>query len=298
MKETVFITKQGIRIKRKDNQIVAFLKDEKVWSFPINRIKNVFIFGNIEISMPAINFLLSKDVDIYLLSHTGKFKGVITNTKLESNYTLRLKQYKAFVDEEKRLKIAKFFVLKKLESIERFTNTDLLDLKRNLINAQSYNEILGIEGTVSSFFFSNFKERLKKKDLGFRKREYYPPKDPINAILSLVYSLFYSLLFSVLQANGFDPYISFLHRKRGTHASLVSDFMEIFRVELSNFVLAVFNAEVLSKEDFEYKKEGCHLKNEKLKQFLEIFKENFIDNGFYISKTKKAFEEFMKVLGD
>ena len=298
MKETVFITKQGVKIKRKDNQIVAFLKDEKVWSFPINRVKNVFIFGNIEISMPAINFLLSKDADIYLLSNTGKFKGIITNAKLESNYAFRLKQYRAFLDEDRRLKLAKFFVLKKLEKIENFTDNRLSDLKFRLKETKSYNEVLGIEGTASAYFFARFKDKLSKKNLGFGRREYYPAKDPVNATLSLVYSLFYGLLFSVLQSKGFDPYISFLHRKRGTHASFVSDFMEIFRVDLSNFVLAVFNRGILKKEDFEFEKNGCYLKNEKLKDSLEIFKQNFIDNGFFLTQTQKAIDDFLRTLGE
>ncbi len=297
MKEFIFITKQGSRVRRKDNQIVVYLGEEKIGAFPINRIKKVFIFGNIEISMPAVNFLLSKNAEIYLLSYSGKFKGIITHTKLESNYNLRLLQYDAFINEQKNLRTAKFFVMKKLNQIEKFTETQLLDLKQSLINAKSYNEILGIEGTASAFFFDVFRKNLKNKNLGFQKREYRPAKDPVNAVLSFVYSMFYSLIFSYFQAKGFDPYIGYLHKKRGTHAVLASDFMEIFRVNLSKIVLVVFNNEVLTENDFENSSNGCYLKEESLKKFLQVFKGNFIDSNKYISELEKETDEFIKVLG-
>jgi len=296
MKEIIFITKQGTKIKRKDNQLVVYLKDSKVGAFPINRIKKVFIFGNIEISMPAINFVLSKNAEIYLLSTTGKFKGLITHTKLESNYNLRLKQYEIYTDEKRNLKTAKFFVFRKIENIEKFTGTKLTDLKKLLINSENYNEVLGIEGTASSFFFTVLRDEIKDKNLGFERREYRPSKDPVNALLSFVYSLFYSLLFSILQAKGFDPYIGYLHKKRGTHAVLASDFMELFRVELSKFVIAIFNNEILVKDDFEFSSNGCYLKEENLRKFLEIFKTHFIDNKRYLIETEKAISEFVKVL--
>ncbi|NPA51790.1 MAG: CRISPR-associated endonuclease Cas1 [Aquificae bacterium] len=296
MKEIIFITKQGTKLKRKDNQIIAILGTEKIGAFPINRIKKIFLFGNIEITMPAVNFLLSKNAEIYLLSQVGNFKGLITNTKLESNYNLRLTQYRAFINENSNLETAKFFVLKKIISIEKFTQTDLKELKNGLSNAKRYKEILGIEGTASAFFFDTFRKNLKI-NLGFKKREYRPAKDPVNALLSFVYSLFYSLLFSFIKAKGFDPYIGYLHRKRGTHAVLASDFMEIFRVELSKFILILFNNEVFTPADFEKSTRGVYLKEESLRKFLEIFKENFIDQNKYISKMEQATNEFIKVLG-
>ena len=296
MKEIIFITKQGVKLKRKDNQIIAVLNEEIIARFPINRIKKVFILGNIEITMPAVNFLLSNNIEVYLLTNTGKFKGIITNTKLESNYNLRLKQYQLFIDDGKNLQGAKYFVLKKIENIEKFIQYNLDELKNALILSNSYNEILGIEGTASSIFFSAFKERLNDKNLGFNKREYRPANDPVNALLSFSYSLFYSLLFSILQAKGFDVYIGYLHKKRGTHAVLVSDFIEIFRVDISNFVLLIFNNKILTKDDFDRTSNGVYLKQESLKKFLEVFKGNFIDNKKYLIQADKEISDFSEFL--
>lgn len=296
MKEIIFITKQGTKIKRKENQIILTENNEKIWAFPINRIDKLFIFGNVEISMPAINFLLSKNSNIYLLSLNGKFKGIITNTKLSSNYNLRLKQYEVLKNPKKSLSLAKFFVKEKIEGIENLMNKELKHYKNSLKYADSYNEILGIEGNVSNLFFSFLKDVLLDRSLGFQKREYRPSKDVVNATLSLIYSLFYSLIFSYLTAKGFDPYIGFLHKKRGTHAVLASDVMEIFRPQLSIIVIDMFNNKILSKEDFDITDKGCYFKEESLKKFLKIFHKNFIDNEKYKKDLETAVDKFLENL--
>ncbi len=296
MKEIIFITKQGTKIRRKDNQIVLTENNHKTWAFPINRIGKLFIFGNIEISMPAINFLLSKNSDIYLLNLNGKFKGIITNTKLSSNYNLRLKQYEILRNPKKSLILAKFFVEEKIKGIEKLMGQDLKYYKDSLKHAKNYNEILGIEGSVSNLFFNFLKEILIDKNLGFQKREYRPSNDPVNATLSLVYSLFYSFIYSYLTAKGFDPYIGYLHKKRGTHAVLASDVMEIFRPKLSIIVIDMFNNKVLSKQDFNTTNKGCYFKEESLKNFLKIFHKSFIDNDNYKKDLENAITKLIKKL--
>jgi len=296
MKEIIFITKQGTKVKRKDNQIILTKNDEKIWAFPINRIDKLFIFGNIEISTPAINFLLSKNSDVYLLNLNGKFKGLITNTRLSSNYNLRLKQYEILKNQKKSLLLAKFFVKEKIEEIEKLTKEDLSHYKNSLKYANTYNEILGIEGSASVFFFSFLKTLLLDKNLGFEKREYKPAKDVVNATLSLMYSLFYGFIFSYLTAKGFDPYIGFLHKKRGTHAVLASDIMEMFRPKLSIIVIDMFNRNVLSREDFETINKSFYFKENSLRKFLKIFHHNFIENEKYKELLEKNINKFIKIL--
>ncbi len=294
MKEIIFITTQGSKLKRKDNQIVAFQEKEKIASFPVNRIEKLFIFGNVEITTSAVSFLLSRNVDIFLLSQTGKLKGVIT-TPLKSNYNNRLKQFRAYFS-EKNLHIAKFFVEKKINQIQKFTGQDLSDYLQMLKNTESYNQILGIEGNVSALFFDHFKEYLKDKDLGFERRQYNPPSDPVNALLSLTYSLFYSFLFSIALSKGYDPYVGFLHRKRGTHAAFVSDVMEAFRVDLTRFVGILFNSRFITAEDFNQENNAFYLKPGSLKKFLKIYHKNFIQDKDYKKQIEKIFLELEEIL--
>ncbi|WP_457638983.1 CRISPR-associated endonuclease Cas1 [Persephonella sp.] len=179
MKEVIFITLQGAKIRRKDNQIAVVSGEDVVSSIPINRIESIFLLGNIELTLPAVNFLLSKKVDVYILSLTGKQKGIITNNTFSSNYRQRLKQYKAFIDSEHRLKLAKICVEEKLKKIEKFTGTSMKHMLNSLKTASSISQILGIEGTASNLMFEYFRQNLKNTS-GFKNRQYNPPPDPVN----------------------------------------------------------------------------------------------------------------------
>lgn len=145
-------------------------------------------------------------------------------------------------------------------------------------------------GSVSVFFFSFLKALLLDKNLEFEKREYKPAKDVVNATLSLMYSLFYGFIFSYLTAKGFDPYIGFLHKKRGTHTVLASDIIEMFRPKLSIVVVDMFNKNFLSREDFERINKSFYFKENSLRKFLKIFHYNFIENKKYKELLEKKYK--------
>ena len=59
--------------------------------------------------------------------------------------------------------------------------------------AQSLEELLGIEGTAARRYFAEFSGMLKADgappDFDFDGRNRRPPKDPVNALLSLAYAM-------------------------------------------------------------------------------------------------------------
>jgi CRISPR-associated protein Cas1 len=63
----------------------------------------------------------------------------------------------------------------------------------------------------------------------FAGRTAHPPKDEVNALLSLSYTLVYNRIVSNLNLIGLDPYQGFFHAVRHGHAALGSDMMENFR---------------------------------------------------------------------
>ncbi len=63
----------------------------------------------------------------------------------------------------------------------------------------------------------------------FQSRQYYPPPDPFNALLSFGYTLLQKDMETVAQRVGLDPYIGCLHALEYGRPSLVLDLMEEFR---------------------------------------------------------------------
>ncbi len=284
MRQNYFISTQGATVKRKDNQIVIYFKNEKLGEIPVNLIDNLFIFGNIHLSINAINFMLAHDIDIFLSTLGGKLRGLITKFYLKSDYKVRLKQYSAFNNSQKKSKITKFIVFNKIQQIEKYSDLDLTSLKEKLLGVTTYNEVLGIEGRASALFFEDFKRKLMNK-YGFKERKYYPSPDPVNTILSLVYTLYHNVLFSIITSKGFDPYIGFLHRKRGSHSAFVSDIIEYSRPALTIYVLNLFNSGFFKWDDFK-KGKGYSLKSEKSKQFFQKVNEDVLKNSKYLNDTQ------------
>ncbi len=63
----------------------------------------------------------------------------------------------------------------------------------------------------------------------FAGRNRRPPRDPVNALLSLAYSMLAKDLTVACYAVGFDPYVGFYHQPRFGRPALALDLMEPFR---------------------------------------------------------------------
>jgi len=211
--------------------------------------------------------LLEYSKPVYIFSSKGEFKGIIHNAKLKSNYRFRLLQYKNI----ENLEIAKFIVQKKIGTIEQYIRRSLNRYKEKLKKTKNLNEILGVEGSATLYMFEKVKQTLNANGIEFKKREFRPVKDRVNSLLSFAYSLYYGYLHTIILEEGFDPYIGFLHKKRGTHMAFVSDVMEGYRVYLTAFVVKVLVARKITEEDF---KEGeVFLSYEGRKKFVRLYLE-------------------------
>ena len=78
-----------------------------------------------------------------------------------------------------------------------------------------------------------------------------PPRDPVNAMLSLGYSLLAKDLTVACYAVGFDPYVGFYHQPRFGRPALALDLMEPFRALIvDSAVLTAVNTGMVTARDF------------------------------------------------
>jgi CRISPR-associated protein Cas1 len=144
-----------------------------------------------------------------------------------------------------------------------------------------------VEGAATLYLFEKVRKELAGINIDFPGRHYRPPADEVNSILSLIYTLHYTYIYSMLLGHGLDPYIGFLHLKRGAHAPLVSDMMESQRVALTRFVVSLFLQKKLTLEDFT---DGYRLKNERIREVIHLYCEEFI----YHQSSIDSLELFIK----
>ncbi len=256
---------------RRSGERILIERGEKRNGVPVRYIEALVIMSRVSVSSEALGLLLSNNVPVFFGTLWGKVRASLISEEFMSRNNNRLLQYEAF--RKRRVEVARFIVSQKLKEIERFFRIDLRGELKALERAKDIDSLMGVEGNASKKMFDRFKENVGGCGLEFYGRSYRPPADPVNALLSLAYAFAYYLAFPIVSFLGYDPYISFLHSKRGTHASFCSDVVEFVRPLLTKHLEDVLLREVFKKEDFKRQGNGFLLKKEKLTKFLNWFEE-------------------------
>lgn len=128
-------------------------------------------------------------------------------------------------------------------------------LRREALSAESAR---GVEGAASAAYFEAFEE-LFAPGLGFHGRNRRPPRDPVNACLSLLYTLLYGAAVEAVTGAGLDPAIGFLHEPAPGRAGLACDLVEPYRAAADRIVLDLFRSRTLRKEHFQTSDGACLL---------------------------------------
>ena len=304
MKQPVFVVTTKT-VVRKEGNLLTFHTDGQKKKLPIGVIDSLFIFGGAEITTRALRFLISNGRFVFFVSYFGKLVGMAVPEPLPSDNSLRSLQYHRFKEESFKAELCKELLSQKLESVRRELHSLYsergapipslqeweLSVKVSLQNARELNSFLGIDGRITKYLYDRLSS-LNESSFYFARRDYYPPKDPVNAVLSLSFTLIYSLLYPLVFSKGLDPYLGFFHVKRGKHSALCSDLLEILRPQIAKFVFECFNNGFFSEEDFFKEKKGVRLKREALKAYLKFFYEETLLNNNYLEPA----ENFLNLL--
>ena len=282
----VYVTEQGASIRKTSKRILIVKDKVPLQDLRLHEIERIVLFGNVQLTTQAIDFMLSQGIDVSFLSMNGKFRGRLT--PLESkNVPLRLAQYQRYYQDDFRLSVARRIVQNKIKNgrslILRYKhwhsdlelNSEINHLEamsQNVQNQTNIQSLMGVEGESAATYFRAY-GKMFLKELEFSTRTRRPPRDPINALLSLGYVILTNEATSLLAANGFDIYIGFFHQIEYGRPSLALDIIEEFRQPVvDRFVLALANKLIFTKEDFDDRgEEGVYLKNDSLKRFLALY---------------------------
>lgn len=131
----------------------------------------------------------------------------------------------------------------------------LAELARSAERETQLESLLGLEGTAARVYFEQFGDLLASpSSLGairFEERNRRPPRDPVNALLSVLYALLIKDATVALLAAGLDPYVGFYHRPRFGRPALALDLAEKFRPFVADStVLTVVNNGEVRRGDF------------------------------------------------
>lgn len=266
----LYVQSAGAKIGRSGAELLVETRDGEKRTVRIADTSHVALFGAVQISTQALQDLCERGIPVVYLSSGGWFYG-ITRGMDHKNIELRRQQFAAAASPDRCLQIAKRLVAVKIRNCRTIIRRNSLEppartlerLKELVAAAQeatSLESLLGIEGTAARLYFEAYGEMLKPSNgdgetetfsFDFDGRNRRPPRDPVNALLSLGYALLSKDMTIALQAVGFDPYLGFYHQPRYGRPALALDLMEEFRpLVVDSVVLSAINTGAVKLPDF------------------------------------------------
>lgn len=277
---TLYITNENAYLSLDGENLVCKIDEENKFRIPFDNIESIVCFNYLGCSPAVMGKCVGKCIPINFLSPNGRFLAKVCG-ETKGNVFLRVAQIDKIRSEglvlSKNTMSAKFCNC--IQTLKR-TLHDVPDLRQDeqiksvidtlfcgtqsLLEAETVEEIMGIEGNCARAYFSVFNKMITNSDEGFRfeYRNKRPPLDCVNAMLSFVYTLYTSEFASALETVGLDSYIGYCHALRSGRSSLACDLVEETRCLAERFVLTMINLRIVSEDDFEKQISGAVLLND------------------------------------
>lgn len=261
----MYVQANRAKVAKSGETLEVSIEDQLVNRARISEVSQLVVMGNVYVTTPCLQELMSRGIPVTWMSYGGWFMGHTIGTG-HKNVELRAAQYRASFDERRCLALAKGLVEAKIlngrtllrrnwraqekpEALLEGMKQDAQAARR----ARSLAELLGVEGNAAARYFGAFANLIRpgdsasgELDFDFHARNRRPPADPVNALLSFAYALLVRTFTVTLAAVGFDPYRGYYHQPRYGRPALALDLMEPFRplIADSAVLMAINNGEV------------------------------------------------------
>ena len=273
-------TKVGIR----GDQVVVSREGVAVVKLPLNQLRHLFVYGVPQVSSQLIHALLEREIGVAYFSPAGRFLGMLGGLPA-SGVDARRGQYRMFEHPEIRLTLARDALRAKVHNqrvmlmrngeAEEGVLATMAEYRSMVRQAPDLDTARGIEGAAAALYFSEFSSMIRECSWArfpFDGRNRRPPRDPINAMLSLGYSVLSKEVTGVCYAVGLDPFLGFLHQPRYGRPALALDLMEEFRPLIADsVVISLINRREIVESDFISTTSGTFLNERGRKVFWEAW---------------------------
>lgn len=292
----VYLNSQGMRVGKSGEVIQVRDGDELKQEVRLGEISQVNLFGNVQLSTQAIQAFCAAEIPVCYFSQGGWFYGMTSGLN-SKNVFLRHRQFMSAEHDAIALRLARELVAGKIRNQRTLLQRNHIEppehalrFLKNLSDkaeaAPDMESLLGIEGSAARVYFSEFAGMLKAAEeddqahrnagtqfrFDFTARNRRPPRDPVNALLSLAYSILVKDLTITCYALGFDPYWGFYHQPRFGRPALALDLMEPFRPLIADSaVLSAINTRMVTPEDFVQSGPAVALKPNGRKGFFRAY---------------------------
>lgn len=270
------------------DELVDELEPQKLTArpIPVEDIDSIYCFSDLRLNTKFLNFVAQKGITVFFFNYYGFYSGSFVSRESNVSGKLIVEQTKQYIDNDKRIEIAKKFVYGASANILKNLNyynsrgaelknaiSKIENLRDDLEGAKAVEVIMGIEGNIRNEYYANWKNIISD-EFEFEKRSKRPPQNPLNALISFGNSLVYTTVLAEIHKTQLSPLISFLHQPGTSRFSLSLDISEIFKPLLTDrIIFALLNKKILQPKHFDRSLNYCYLKEEGRKLYLKEFDE-------------------------
>lgn len=306
---TVYVSEPGTKIQKKGQRLLVSRGQDVLQDIPLIKVDRLVVMGqSINVTTPALFALTRKNIDVLYLTGRGGFVSRMVGRE-HKHSRLRLAQAHAVTDPELAMKVSQAIVFGKVHNqrvlVQRHAEggpwaaralKSMDAMKHRVSTANTLDKLRGMEGLAAKEYFGLLRQLFQAprdgRSWGFERRDYYPPPDPINALLSFGYTLLLNDLIAACQKAGLDPDLGFFHAVDYNKPSMALDLEEEFRpIIVDSIVMAAINRPLFSLQDFEQGRarpnaaDGSRLpvllKDEARKRFIALYETRINEQIFY-----------------
>jgi len=281
VQKTIYIFSDGT-LERQGNTLCYKTPEGKRF-LPVEDIHEIMVFGEVECNKKLLEFLSQNEIMLHYFNHYGYYMGTFYPREHYNSGFVILKQAECYLDQERRLELAKNFVRGAIlnilqvlkyyykrgvslsETIERIETAET-QVQEN----PNIPELMALEGNVRETYYRAFDGILSNPDFIFDKRSRRPPKNNLNTLISFGNSILYTVVLSEIYKTHMDPRIGFLHATNFRRFSLNLDVAEIFKpIIIDRLIFTMVGTGMVTGKDFETESGGIILKDKARKRFVE-----------------------------
>lgn len=307
-KESYYLFSSG-ELKRKDNSITLYKDGTLKKDIPVERVKDLYIFNEIDYNSKLFEFLGSNGINVHMFNYYKYYIGSFYPKETKVSGKLLVYQVTHYIDIEKRVKIAKELIIAAsyniLRNLKYYQNrgkdleiytTEIEHLREKLNTCNKIEEIMGIEGNIRKTYYASWKIIINQ-EVDFVKRIKRPPDTMVNVLISFLNSILYTKTLSIIYNTQLNPTISYLHEPGTKRFSLTLDISEVFKpLIVDRTIFSLLNKKIITENDFVKEDYFLRMKDDGIKKALKEL-ENTLNRTIMHKKLNRevSYEHLIKL---
>lgn len=277
----VYVTDGRLRVAADRKGITLWRGEQAIERVGWSRISELVLMGVHRVSSGVYQQAMHHRVPIAHYRRDGTPAGLVLPDRVRSPSPTAIAQWKWSESGPAPLAVARSLIEAKIHNLRLLARHQrgytqglrdtLAEMARAARRADSITRLRGLEGRAAWAWFDHWPEWVEAEGFGFPGRSGRGARDPLNALLNLLYTQLFRLSWLAALTAGLDPYLGVLHDGKGRYAALAADLQEPFRVLADRYALELVHRRMLTVQDFalhEKQQPPCRLRPDALRRVL------------------------------